>query len=340
MIGLSLGLGLSGARPLAEAGEAAPVVTAPGAVAATNLGNPDGEVYSISGFAYDGEGDLSYQWLRNDVEIEGEDGATYTSVKATDSATTLKCTVTVTNGAGSDSGTTPGQLLSWAPQTWVENSGTAAMSRDGAFGSNSTFFEALLYLRAPATNSTRNYVRTRDNRVAIFTATTNGNGTVRVTLQDTSGTNLVDWTSTDLVSNSDDFLLHVAASLTGTPSMVVSVATVTNNLVGTPATLAGSFGSGPTNGTIDHARTGSGADQFLLSSTAVTNLANAEIGFIYIGHAAPSALADFIATGGVLKDPATVGSPVGLFYGPAETFTTNHGSGGDFTVSAGSFSDT
>ena len=319
---------------------AAPVVTNAGTITATNLGNPDGEEYSVTGFMYTGTGTVTYQWNFDGTPIGGATSATYTTSKATASAKALSRTTTVTNDAGSDDGTTAGQLLSWAPQTWVENSGSAYMVYDGGFGSNSEFYELAFYWRDQSTSSTRNWYNVRDTRVQIRTGSSPNSGTLVITLRDSSATVLVDWASDAGINGSGDWIYHIAVSLTGTPSMVVSRCQITNNIAGAWETVAGTFATGPTNGTINHARNASGNDQFALASTGGTNLASVETGYLWIGQGAPHARTAFADANGIVIDPNTVTSPVGLFYGPAASFTTNHGSGGDFTVGAGSFTDT
>lgn len=221
----------------------------------------------------------------------------------------------------------------WSPPGWMTaDTDQVGLQYDGVIQTGATDgenFEACFLVR-DLDNLTEATIifGTAGNRHRIRWTATQEFG---VRLDNTGGTTLVDWESDDPLDPTGTHLIHVEAVLDGTPTMVVSTFDVSG---GSWSTVAGSFSTGPTQGNIDNARAIAGND---MGVWVAHNGADDcyEFEFVYawvnLSNATPQGR-DAFATGGVLVDPETVGTPTMLFMAPASGVATNLGAGSDFTI--------
>lgn len=231
----------------------------------------------------------------------------------------------------------------YAP-SWVDNTGTGWLSYDGgAFGTDSGYLEIALLVRSLNTNPAavcRMY-QTSGARVDVRFA---ADGKFAATINNTSGTALVAWTSDAAQDGSGEWLFHIAVDLdagdgTATPTFVVTKSQLTAGAPGAFSSVAGTFSSGPTAGTIDNARGGFASNELaVFATTAGGNIASCDLGYLWVSHAAPLGNSAF-ASGGELFDPATVGSPVILVTGPAAALSDDKGSANLTLVVNGTWTD-
>lgn len=315
-----------------------PVITNAGTIAASDLGKI-GSPHSVTGFAFTGTGTVTYQWERSGTPISGATSETYVPLAA-DESTNLTRVTTVTNSGGADSDETAAQAITFAfKPSWVDNNGSGYLTFDGAaIGADSTSFDMFFLARSLDTNSPSATSVVFQNHGPRENVRFPSTGRLAVTLTDTAGTVLVEWQSTSAIDSAGEWLIHIAASLTGTPSFAVSRAQRVNGVMGAWEAVPGTFSTGPTNGTIDHARAFSGNDLSVFATLTGGSLCNCDLGFLWWSQGTP--VADTaMANGGVLKDPLAVGSPVILVRGPAANLTNDEGSANITLVSNGTWTN-
>lgn len=222
--------------------------------------------------------------------------------------------------------------------SWVDNNGSGWLSYDGtAIGADTPYLDMAFLVRSLNTNPS-SACRVFQNHGPRIDVRFSVSGNLSVTLRDATSATLVDWTSTSAVDGAGEWLFHIAADLTGTPSFGVSRCELTGGVPGSWSSIPGTA-STLTAGTIDNARGGfAGNELSLLAALAGGSLSDCDFSFLWWSQAAPLADSAF-ADGGVLADPAAIGAPVVLITGPVADLGTNKGSASISLTPAGTLTD-
>lgn len=268
-------------------------------------------------------------------------GAAAGTGAATGAGKAILCAVGSATGTGAASGV--GAIANeWTSVDWVDGAGSAYLTWDaagGAIGTNSANFEAFFVLRdLDNLSAAENRLFTISGRHAIaFTSASRLN----VQLLGAGPTTLVNWTSTNdaagILKDAGEWVLHIAANLSGTPTMVASIRQITGG--SSWVTITGTFGTGPTVGTLENARSTTGADYGVGATTSGTLIYGREIALaaINLDSAAVGRTALYDT---ILKHPQYLNNMTIKFYGDAAAWNSgvNLGAGGHTFTRTGTFS--